>query len=101
VVSINATPGQPYGTIRGSDLFMLKTVKPIVNQTGPAGGTYQEQPQIIVIGTSMQIGKGLSNSFIKFQFIFPTRYAKIRGCFSRHGMVMELVLYDFSAANVG
>ncbi|SFZ89272.1 TonB-linked outer membrane protein, SusC/RagA family [Flaviramulus basaltis] len=42
-VSINATPGQPYGTIRGSDFIYHENGQPIVNQTGAASriGTYQ------------------------------------------------------------
>jgi hypothetical protein len=34
-ISINATPGQPYGTIRGSD-YIYANGKPIINQTGSA-----------------------------------------------------------------
>ena len=42
-VSINATPGQPYGTIRGSDFIYADNGGRIVNQTGSASriGTYQ------------------------------------------------------------
>jgi hypothetical protein len=35
-ISINATPGQPYGTIRGSDYIYADNGKPIINQTGSA-----------------------------------------------------------------
>jgi TonB-linked SusC/RagA family outer membrane protein len=42
-ISINATPGQPYGTIRGSDFVYADNGGRIVNQTGSASriGTYQ------------------------------------------------------------
>ena len=42
-ISINATPGQPYGTIRGTDLVRHANGQPIVNQTGSASriGQYQ------------------------------------------------------------
>jgi len=42
-ISINATPGQPYGTIRGSDFIYAANGGRIVNQTGSASriGTYQ------------------------------------------------------------
>jgi len=42
-VSINATPGQPYGTIRGSDFIYAENGGKIVNQTGTSSriGTYQ------------------------------------------------------------
>jgi TonB-linked SusC/RagA family outer membrane protein len=42
-ISINATPGQPYGTIRGSDFIYAANGQPIVNQTGSSSriGTYQ------------------------------------------------------------
>jgi len=42
-ISINATPGQPYGTIRGSDFIYAANGGRIVNQEGSASriGTYQ------------------------------------------------------------
>ncbi len=42
-ISINATPGEPYGTIRGSDFIYADNGGRIVNQTGSASriGTYQ------------------------------------------------------------
>lgn len=42
-ISINATPGQPYGTIRGSDFIYADNGGKIVNQTGSASriGTYK------------------------------------------------------------
>ena len=51
-ISINATPGQPYGTIRGSDFVYAANGGRIVNQTGSASriGTYQrtgESNQVI------------------------------------------------------
>jgi hypothetical protein len=43
-ISINATPGQPYGTIRGNYIY-ADNGKPIINQTGSASriGTYQNR----------------------------------------------------------
>ena len=66
-VSINATPGQPYGTIRGSDFVYADNGKPIVNQTGSASriGTYQRTSDSNqVIGDVNPDWKaGLFNSF--------------------------------------
>ncbi|WP_395051725.1 SusC/RagA family TonB-linked outer membrane protein [Flavobacterium sp.] len=66
-VSINATPGQPYGTIRGSDFIYAANGQPIVNQTGSASriGTYQRTTASnIVIGDINPDWKaGLNNSF--------------------------------------
>jgi hypothetical protein len=59
-ISINATPGQPYGTtIRGSDYIYADNGQPIINQTG------SHQVELVyqrtgssnnVIGISMQTG---------------------------------------------
>lgn len=66
-VSINATPGQPYGTIRGSDFIYAANGQPIVNQTGSASriGTYQRtSASNVVIGDINADWKaGLNNSF--------------------------------------
>jgi TonB-linked SusC/RagA family outer membrane protein len=64
-VSINATPGQPYGTIRGSDFIYADNGQPIVNQTGSRIGTYQRTTASnIVIGDINADWKaGLNNSF--------------------------------------
>ena len=66
-VSINATPGQPYGTIRGSDFIYAENGQPIVNQTGSGSriGTYQRTgASNIVIGDINPDWKaGLTNTF--------------------------------------
>lgn len=66
-VSINATPGQPYGTIRGSDFIYAANGQPIVNQTGSGSriGTYQRTgANNIVIGDINPDWKaGLNNTF--------------------------------------
>jgi TonB-linked SusC/RagA family outer membrane protein len=64
-VSINATPGQPYGTIRGSDFIYAANGQPIVNQTGSRIGTYQRtSASNVVIGDINPDWKaGLNNSF--------------------------------------
>ena len=66
-VSINATPGQPYGTIRGSDFIYAENGQPIVNQTGTGSriGTYQRTgASNIVIGDINPDWKaGLTNTF--------------------------------------
>jgi TonB-linked SusC/RagA family outer membrane protein len=66
-VSINATPGQPYGTIRGSDFIYAANGQPIVNQTGALSriGTYQRTTASnVVIGDINPDWKaGLTNTF--------------------------------------
>jgi TonB-linked SusC/RagA family outer membrane protein len=66
-ISINATPGQPYGTIRGSDFIYAANGQPIVNQTGSATriGSYQRtSTSNSVIGDINADWKaGLNNSF--------------------------------------
>jgi hypothetical protein len=46
-ISINATPGQPYGTIRGSD-YICCNGQPIINQTGSAVELVHTKEQVLV-----------------------------------------------------
>jgi TonB-linked SusC/RagA family outer membrane protein len=105
-VSINATPGQPYGTIRGSDFIYAANGQPIVNQTGSASriGTYQRTTASnIVIGDINPDWKaGLNNSFTykNFNLSFLIDMQKGGDVFSLdtwYGYATGL--YDFSAAD--
>ncbi|WP_338409756.1 SusC/RagA family TonB-linked outer membrane protein [uncultured Flavobacterium sp.] len=103
-VSINATPGQPYGTIRGSDYIYADNGQPIVNQTGSASriGTYQRtSTNNEVIGDINADWKaGLVNSFTykNLNFSFLIDMQKGGDVFSLdtwYGYATGL--YDFSA----
>ena len=105
-VSINATPGQPYGTIRGSDFIYAANGQPIVNQTGAASriGTYQRTTASnIVIGDINADWKaGLNNSFTykNFNLSFLLDMQKGGDVFSLdtwYGYATGM--YDFSAAD--
>ncbi|HEY4616630.1 MAG TPA: SusC/RagA family TonB-linked outer membrane protein [Flavobacterium sp.] len=105
-VSINATPGQPYGTIRGSDFIYADNGQPIVNQTGSASriGTYQRtSTSNNVIGDINADWKaGLNNSitYKNFNLAFLIDMQKGGDVFSLdtwYGYATGM--YDFSAAN--
>ena len=105
-VSINATPGQPYGTIRGSDFIYAANGQPIVNQTGSASriGTYQRtSTSNSVIGDINPDWKaGLNNSFTykNFNLSFLIDMQKGGDVFSLdtwYGYATGM--YDFSAAD--
>jgi TonB-linked SusC/RagA family outer membrane protein len=105
-VSINATPGQPYGTIRGSDFIYAANGQPIVNQTGSASriGTYQRTTTSNnVIGDINPDWKaGLFNSFTykNFNLSFLIDMQKGGDVFSLdtwYGYATGM--YDFSAAD--
>ena len=105
-VSINATPGQPYGTIRGSDFIYAENGQPIVNQTGSGTriGTYQRTgANNIVIGDINADWKaGLNNSFTykNFNLSFLIDMQKGGDVFSLdtwYGYATGM--YDFSAAD--
>ena len=105
-VSINATPGQPYGTIRGSDFIYAANGQPIVNQTGSASriGTYQRTTTSNnVIGDINPDWKaGLNNSFTykNFNLSFLIDMQKGGDVFSLdtwYGYATGM--YDFSAAD--
>jgi TonB-linked SusC/RagA family outer membrane protein len=105
-VSINATPGQPYGTIRGSDFIYAENGQPIVNQTGSATriGTYQRtSASNVVIGDINADWKaGLNNSFTykNFNLSFLIDMQKGGDVFSLdtwYGYATGM--YDFSAAD--
>lgn len=105
-ISINATPGQPYGTIRGSDFIYAANGKPIVNQTGSATriGTYQRTSSSnTVIGDINPDWKaGLNNSFTykNLNLSFLIDMQKGGDVFSLdtwYGYATGM--YDFSAAN--
>ncbi|TDD75879.1 SusC/RagA family TonB-linked outer membrane protein [Flavobacterium caseinilyticum] len=105
-VSINATPGQPYGTIRGSDFIYADNGQPIVNQTGSGTriGTYQRTgASNIVIGDINPDWKaGLNNSFTykNFNLSFLIDMQKGGDVFSLdtwYGYATGM--YDFSAAD--
>ncbi|MDR7209051.1 SusC/RagA family TonB-linked outer membrane protein [Flavobacterium piscis] len=105
-VSINATPGQPYGTIRGSDFIYAANGQPIVNQTGTASriGTYQRtDASNVVIGDINPDWKaGLNNSFTykNFNLSFLIDMQKGGDVFSLdtwYGYATGM--YDFSAAD--
>jgi hypothetical protein len=75
-ISINATPGQPYGTIRGSDYIYADNGKPIINQTGSASriGTYQRtgESNNVIGDINADWKAGLNNSITykkKFKFL--------------------------------
>jgi TonB-linked SusC/RagA family outer membrane protein len=103
-VSINATPGQPYGTIRGSDYIYADNGQPIVNQTGSSSriGTYQRtSTSNSVIGDINPDWKaGLNNSFTykNFNLAFLIDMQKGGDVFSLdtwYGYATGM--YDFSA----
>ncbi len=105
-VSINATPGQPYGTIRGSDFIYAANGQPIVNQTGSASriGTYQRTTTSNnVIGDINPDWKaGLNNSitYKNFNLSFLIDMQKGGDVFSLdtwYGYATGM--YDFSAAD--
>jgi len=105
-ISINATPGQPYGTIRGSDFIYAANGQPIVNQTGSASriGTYQRTAASNeVIGDINADWKaGLNNSFTykNLNLSFLIDMQKGGDVFSLdtwYGYATGM--YDFSAAN--
>jgi len=105
-VSINATPGQPYGTIRGSDFIYAANGKPIVNQTGSASriGTYQRtSASNIVIGDINPDWKaGLNNSFtyknVNLSFLIDMQKGgDVFSLDTWYGYATGM--YDFSAAN--
>jgi len=105
-ISINATPGQPYGTIRGSDYIYAANGKPIVNQTGSASriGTYQRTSESNnVIGDINADWKaGLNNSFsyknLKLSFLIDMQKGgDVFSLDTWYGYATGM--YDFSAGN--
>lgn len=105
-VSINATPGQPYGTIRGSDFIYAANGRPIVNQTGSASriGTYQRTTASnIVIGDINPDWKaGLTNTFsyknLSLSFLLDMQKGgDVFSLDTWYGYATGM--YDFSAAN--
>jgi TonB-linked SusC/RagA family outer membrane protein len=105
-VSINATPGQPYGTIRGSDFIYAANGQPIVNQTGSASriGTYQRtSASNIVIGDINPDWKaGLNNSFtyknVNLSFLIDMQKGgDVFSLDTWYGYATGM--YDFSAGN--
>ena len=105
-VSINATPGQPYGTIRGSDFIYADNGKPIINQTGSATriGTYQRTTSNNeVIGDINPDWKaGLNNSFtyknINLSFLIDMQKGgDVFSLDTWYGYATGM--YDFSAGN--
>jgi TonB-linked SusC/RagA family outer membrane protein len=105
-ISINATPGQPYGTIRGSDYIYADNGQPIVNQTGSASriGTYpRTSSSNNVIGDINADWKaGLNNSitYKNFNLSFLLDMQKGGDVFSLdtwYGYATGM--YDFSAAD--
>jgi len=103
-ISINATPGQPYGTIRGSDFVYAENGQPIVNQTGAAMGSYQRTTtNNNVIGDINADWKaGLNNSFTykNFNLAFLLDMQKGGDVFSLDTWYgYGTGLYEFSAAN--
>lgn len=105
-VSINATPGQPYGTIRGSDYIYHANGQPIINQTGSATriGTYQRTTSsnnvIGDINPDWKAGLTNSISYKNFNLSFLIDMQKGGDVFSLdtwYGYATGM--YDFSAAN--
>jgi TonB-linked SusC/RagA family outer membrane protein len=105
-VSINATPGEPYGTIRGSDFIYAANGRPIVNQTGSASriGTYQRtSASNIVIGDINPDWKaGLFNSFtyknVNLSFLLDMQKGgDVFSLDTWYGYATGM--YDFSAAD--
>lgn len=105
-VSINATPGQPYGTIRGTDLVYHENGQPIVNQTGSASriGTYMvsDTNNEVIGDINPEWTAGLFNSFTykNFNLSFLIDMQKGGDVFSLdtwYGYATGL--YDFSAGN--
>ena len=105
-VSINATPGQPYGTIRGSDFIYADNGQPIVNQTGSGSriGTYQRtSTNNTVIGDINPDWKaGLNNSFtyknLNLSFLIDIQKGgDIFSLDTWYGYATGM--YDFSAAD--
>jgi TonB-linked SusC/RagA family outer membrane protein len=105
-ISINATPGQPYGTIRGSDYIYADNGQPIVNQTGSSSsiGSYQRTSSSNnVIGDINADWKaGLTNNitYKNFNLSFLIDMQKGGDVFSLdtwYGYATGM--YDFSAAD--
>jgi TonB-linked SusC/RagA family outer membrane protein len=105
-ISINATPGQPYGTIRGSDYIYADNGKPIINQTGSASriGTYQRtgESNNVIGDINADWKAGLNNSitYKNFNLSFLLDMQKGGDVFSLdtwYGYATGM--YDFSAAN--
>ncbi|MGO4818647.1 SusC/RagA family TonB-linked outer membrane protein [Flavobacterium sp. W22_SRS_FP1] len=105
-ISINATPGQPYGTIRGSDYIYADNGQPIVSQTGTSSsiGNYQRTSSSNnVIGDINADWKaGLTNniSYKNFNLSFLIDMQKGGDVFSLdtwYGYATGM--YDFSAAD--
>jgi TonB-linked SusC/RagA family outer membrane protein len=100
-ISINATPGQPYGTIRGSDFIYADNGQRIVNQTN--GRYNRTTANNIVIGDINPDWKaGLNNSitYKNFNLSFLLDMQKGGDVFSLdtwYGYATGM--YDFSAAN--
>ena len=105
-VSINATPGQPYGTIRGTDHIYHANGQPMVNQTGSSSriGTYMvtDTNNEIIGDINPDWTAGLSNSFTykNFNLSFLIDMQKGGDVFSLdtwYGYATGI--YDFSAGN--
>jgi hypothetical protein len=105
-ISINATPGQPYGTIRGSDYIYAANGQPIVNQTGSASriGTYQRtgENNSVIGDINADWKAGLNNSitYKNLNLSFLLDMQKGGDVFSLdtwYGYATGM--YDFSAAN--
>jgi TonB-linked SusC/RagA family outer membrane protein len=105
-ISINATPGQPYGTIRGSDYIYAANGQPIINQTGSASriGTYQRtgSSNNVIGDINADWKAGLNNSitYKNLNLSFLLDMQKGGDVFSLdtwYGYATGM--YDFSAAN--
>ncbi len=105
-VSINATVGQPYGIIRGTDLVYHENGQPIIIQTGSASrvGKYQISAtnNEIIGDINPDWTAGLSNSFTykNFNLSFLIDMQKGGDVFSLDTWYgFGTGLYDFSAGN--
>ena len=105
-VSINAAPGQPYGTIRGTDHVYHANGQPIVNQTGSSSriGTYvvTEKNNEVIGDINPDWTAGLSNSFTykNFNLNFLIDMQKGGDVFSLDTWYgYGTGLYNFSAGN--
>jgi outer membrane receptor protein involved in Fe transport len=105
-ISINATPGQPYGTIRGSDYIYADNGQPIVNQTGSSSriGTYQRTSSsnnvIGDINADWKAGLNNSITYKNFNLSFLIDMQKGGDVFSLDTWYgFGTGMYDFSAAD--
>lgn len=105
-VSINATPGQPYGTIRGTDYVYHDNGQPIIVQTGPASRTgkylMSEESNLVIGDINPDWKGGINNSFtyknLNLSFLIDIQKGgDVYSVDNAYGFATGL--YDFSAAD--